>query len=703
MPAGQRPDDARLAPPKDLNGYFPFSPPASATQWKARAEEVRTQIKVALGLWPMPPKNDLNYEVVGRREMEDYAVSNVRFESVPGFFVTGNLYEPLGKEGPFPGVLCPHGHWANGRFYVASDKSIKEQLASGAESDPEAAKNPIQARCVHLARMGCVVLNIDMMGYADSQQLSFDLVHKFGKQRPEMNTNQRWGFFSPQAESHLQSVMGLQIWNCIRALDVLETLPRVDRSRLAVTGASGGATQTMIVSAIDPRVATCFPAVMVSTAMQGGCTCENCTLLRVGTGNVEFAALFAPKPQGMTAADDWTVEMETKGFPDLKKLYALLDAEDKVELTARTEFGHNYNAVSRKAMYSLFNRALGLEASLEERPFKQLGAEELSVWNDENKPKYEEKYERDLLEQWTRMSNEQIMPLLTGDADAFEQYRQMVSAALDVIVGPAPEFVKENNSFSIEIKQQQEDYLFMAGTLGDVEKKTQLPVVFLFPKENWNGHTVIWLTDNGKAGLFEEGGRLKAEVAKLVSAGVSVAGVDLIYQGEFQADGQPMKQTPKVENKREAAAYTLGYNRSVAAMRVHDILALAAAMKNHDREPKSIGLIALEGDMAGIGSVAIARQPDAFDFALLQTNGFRFGEVDSIRSPNLLPGGAKYGDVPGFLAMGSPMLLRVIGESESGQKIIHQAYERAGKIDQLSDGNLEMSPVDWLLNHLGGI
>ena len=60
--------------------------------------------------------------------------------------------------------------------------------------------------------------------------------------------------------------------------------------------------------------------------MQGGCTCENCCNLRVGTGNVEFAALFAPKPQGMTTADDWTKEMSTKGFPQLKELYALVGA-----------------------------------------------------------------------------------------------------------------------------------------------------------------------------------------------------------------------------------------------------------------------------------------------------------------------------------------------------------------------------------------
>ncbi|MCA9227335.1 MAG: hypothetical protein KDA47_17045, partial [Planctomycetales bacterium] len=63
-------------------------------------------------------------------------------------------------------------------------------------------------------------------------------------------------------------------------------------------GASGGGTQTFLIAAIDPRLAVAFPAVMVSTAMQGGCTCENSSLLRVGTGNIEFAALFAPKPLG---------------------------------------------------------------------------------------------------------------------------------------------------------------------------------------------------------------------------------------------------------------------------------------------------------------------------------------------------------------------------------------------------------------------
>jgi hypothetical protein len=225
-----------------------------------------------------------------------------------------------------PGALVPHGHWANGRFYDAGRLNVRKEIVQGAERFEEGGRSPLQPLPVQLARMGCVAFHYDMLGYADSQQLSLDLVHGFKTQRPEMNAAENWGLFSPQAESHLQSAMGLQTWNSIRALDFLLSLPEIDDERIAVTGASGGGTQTFLLAAIDPRVALAFPAVMVSTAMQGGCTCENASCLRVETGNVEFAALFAPKPQGLTAANDWTKEMTTKGFPELQQLYALLGA-----------------------------------------------------------------------------------------------------------------------------------------------------------------------------------------------------------------------------------------------------------------------------------------------------------------------------------------------------------------------------------------
>src|SRR5205823_13115433 len=122
------------------------------------------------------------------------------------------------------------------------------------ESWPESARYPLQARCAQLARMGCVVFHYDMLGYADSTAIPHSQ-----------------GFTDAAALLWSQSQMGLQTWNSLRALDFVCGLPDVDAARVGVTGASGGGTQTFILAALDERVTAAFPAVMVSTAMQGGC------------------------------------------------------------------------------------------------------------------------------------------------------------------------------------------------------------------------------------------------------------------------------------------------------------------------------------------------------------------------------------------------------------------------------------------------
>ena len=308
LPMGELPADHRLAPLKDLDGYFPFTPPAGAADWAPRAERIRRRVLVSQGLWPLPTKAPLNAVIHGRVDRGEYTVEKVFFESAPGFFVTGNLYRPKQTTGKVPAVLFAHGHWTDARLSETPDAELRREIATGQERFEQGGKSRFQSLCVQLARMGCVVWQYDMLGDSDSRQISAALNHHYAKARPEMNTVENWGLFSPQAEAHLQSTMGLQTWNSIRSLDFVLSLPEVDPDRVAVTGASGGATQTLMVSAVDPRVALAFPAVMVSTAMQGGCTCENASLLRVGVGNVDFAALFAPKPLGMTCANDWTRE-----------------------------------------------------------------------------------------------------------------------------------------------------------------------------------------------------------------------------------------------------------------------------------------------------------------------------------------------------------------------------------------------------------
>ena len=153
--------------------------------------------------------------------------------------------------------------------------------------------------------------------------------------------------------------------------------------------------------------------------MQGGCTCENCSLLRIGSGNVELAAMFAPKPQAMTAANDWTKEMMTKGYPQLQQLYDMVGAKDDVYCREMLHFPHNYNYVSRMTMYHWFNRYLKLgvdEAAIDETDYEPLTAEEQSVWNAEHPaPQSGDDYERSLTKYIADESDKQIAALTPTD------------------------------------------------------------------------------------------------------------------------------------------------------------------------------------------------------------------------------------------------------------------------------------------------
>ncbi len=671
LPEGQLPNDSRLKPLKDLNGYFPFVPSETKEQWDERAEYVRRQILVANGLWPMPTKTPLNKVVHGVIDMGDYTVEKAYFESMPGFYVTGSLYRPKGKSGKLPGVLCPHGHWANGRFYENSPAAVKKEIESGAEQFESNGRSPLQTRCIFLAKLGCVVFHYDMIGYADNTQISYDVAHRFAKQRPEMNTEQNWGLFSPQAESHLQSVMGLQTYNSIRALDFLSELPDVDTSRLAVTGASGGGTQSMILGAIDPRVAASFPAVMVSTAMQGGCTCENACNLRIGTGNIEFAALFAPKPLGLTAADDWTVELSEKGFPELMKQYAVLEGWGNLFLLDRTEFKHNYNSISRHAMYHWFNKhlKLGVKEPIQEVPIELLSTEQMTVWDDGHpKPAGGYEFEKKLLDWWNGNSEENIAVVseatrLVPQSDgAHDDYLKVIGGGIDIVIGRG---LSEPNEIEEETIEEIErgGYVEVRALVRNTAHGEELPAIFLHPHE-WKERAVIWLDEQGKAGLFDDTGSPKDEIKELIAAGVTVIGVDLLYQGEFLADVKPLVSTRRVENPREAACYTFGYSHTVFAKRVHDVLTMISFAKHHELEPKQIDLVGLAG--AGHWAAAASAQArGSLHAAAIDTKGFRFANVNDIHSPDFLPGGAKYGDLPGMLESAELSNLWLSDEADS--------------------------------------
>ncbi|MBX3411239.1 MAG: acetylxylan esterase [Pirellulales bacterium] len=705
FPAGKLPNDARLGPLKDLNGYFPFAPPATPEAWQARAEKVRRQLLVSQGLWPMPERTPANPVIHGEIDLGDYTVEKVFFESYPGHFVTGNLYRPKGAagvknaEGRRPAVLSPHGHWLNGRFYDQGAKEIRKAIVNGEERFEDSGRSPLQARCAQLARMGCVVFHYDMLGMADSRQI----VHNPGV-REAMNTTENWGFFSPQAELRLQNMMGLQTYNSIRALDFLSELPDVDPARIAVTGASGGGTQTFMLGALDPRPKVAFPAVMVSTAMQGGCTCENACGLRVDTGNVEIAALFAPKPLGMTAADDWTREIATKGLPELQTLYEMLGVRDHVMARPLLQFGHNYNYVSRAVMYSWLNQhlGLGLEEPVVEEDYQRLSREQLTVWDDEHPlPPTGDEYERSLLRYLTETSNQQLAALEPRDAEGLERYRGVVGAAFDVLIGrdlPAAGEV----THELASEEDRGDYLEFTGTIDYAKAGESLPALMLQPKK-WNRHVAIWLDGEGKQGLYDSSGELSSAIKKLLAEGTAIVGADLLYQGEFLDEGKPLERQRMVgDGKRpNYAGYTFGYNPTLFARRVHDVLSLVSFAAHHETAPARIDLVGVNG--AGpIAAVAALQVGDKLGRLAIDTRGFRFASANQLDDVNLWPGSVKYGDLPAILALIAPRPIWVAGEQEKDLPLVQAAYQAAAsrenlQIDAAPSAERGETAATWLL------
>ena len=676
FPKGKLPGDARLKPQKDLNDYFPFRVPKTREAWEVRKRELKQRILVSTGLWPMPSRTPLNPVIFGKVTRPGFTVEKVYIESVPGHFVTGLLFRPAGKSAgsKHPAVLCPHGH--GGRLQDYGEGAMDALIKSGAEKYRKSGRFPKLARCATLARMGCVTFIFDMEGYAGAQQIGMGVAHRLQKQRPHLNSPEGWGFISTQAELRLQSIMGLQTWNSIRCLDFLAGLPDVDPKRIGVTGGSGGGTQTILLCAIDPRPVVAFPNGMVSTSMQGGCTCENCCLLRIGTGNVELAALFAPKPQGMTAANDWTKEMMTKGYPELRQLYGLYGKRDHVLCRSLVRFPHNYNYVSRAIMYDLFSRHLGLgDKPVVETDYEPLTKEEYTVWDKKHPaPEGGEKHEKSVTGFIAKHSQAQLAALVPRQREDMTLYRGIVGGAIKTIIGRG--LPRANQIERTKVSEHDRGgYLEFTDILKLNPHGETLPVVSFFPtKTKYNGLAVVWVDGKGKAGLYDEDGRPIPAIRKLLDGGAAVLGADLLYQGEFLADGKPLTITPKVGNNREFAAYTFGYNHTVFASRVHDILTLLAFVKGQEED--KAGAVALVGTGGAGPLVATARVlvQDLVDKAVVGTGGFRFVNVKSYRDPGFLPGAVKYGDLPGLLSLAAPLPLFLAGEKGQVPGRVKETY-----------------------------
>lgn len=288
--------------------------------WELRTECLRTEVRRILGIDNMLAKCVKAKPQWSKvRKYNGYSVRNFAIETLPGQFVCGTIYLPLAKKN-FPLILCPNGHWADGRY-----------------------REDEQLRFATLARMGAMAVSYDLHGWGESAFQVGEAAHR-------------------TPEAHV-----IQIMNGIRILDMLLENYPVDERRIGSNGGSGGGSQVVMLSLLDERFDAACPTVSLASHFDGGCPCESgmpVSLACGGTNNAEMMAAFAPKPVCVISdGKDWTASVPTLEFPYLQRIYGFYNATEKVSNVHLPDERHDFGSNKRRAVYDFFAREFKLDIS----------------------------------------------------------------------------------------------------------------------------------------------------------------------------------------------------------------------------------------------------------------------------------------------------------------------------------------------------
>lgn len=642
--------DPRLTEIRHLDLNYDFPGYRGKEEWLDRAARLKKQILVSAGLWPGPAKTPINATIFGKVDRGDHTVEKVYFESLPGVYVTGNLYRPKNVTGKAPAVLCPHGHWTYGRLE-------NQQLNSG------------PARAASFARQGYVAFSYDMVGYNDSAAIS----HRFAAGHRE-NIVDREALWSV-------NLLGLQLWNSIRSIDFLLTLPEVDPERIACTGESGGGTQTFLLAAIDDRVKLSAPVNMVSFLMQGGSVCENAPNLRIDTNNVEIASLMAPRPMMMVSATgDWTKNTMTSEYPAVGRIYKLFEAEN--QLTAiQIDAAHNYNQPSREAVYGWFAKCFLGKAEwtpITERGNAVAPINDLLVFSGRLRPENEIN-EAQLTESLIEASKKQLEEAQPRDAAGLERFREQYGDALRYsLMAEYPQW-GEMAVEHLEVKNMAgaaSQRLIITGRGARVEAVLWKPLKSK-PKPASAFALVVEPASNDS-------------ILRLVKAGYTVLSLKLFPGG---------RRIPDKVN------FFTTYNRTDEANRVQDILTAIALLKNammayleNQGQKTSLSLVA-HGQSGLLALLARGLAP-AIDSVVIDAAQFDPSSDEAFIKSVAIPGIRRAGDFTTAVTIAplTPLLIHNTGKTFKTEKI-EAIYKAFGKVENFKSQPAKLSDAElvaWL-------
>lgn len=308
--------------PEDGMKLIPYlaSKYTDKTSWEARKDTLRKEVRARLGIDPLLQKCSKDAPEYGKiRKFDGYTVQNFRLKTVNGHTVCGSIYAPKSK-GKHPLIICPNGHFSNGRY----GKVQQQRLGT-------------------LARMGAICVDYDLWGWGESA----DEVGSEAHQTPEAHV--------------------MQALNGIRILDWMIQRKDVDKTRVGVNGGSGGGTQSVLLSVLDDRYTACCPVVSVSSWFDGGCPCESGMPIQLsggGTCNAELAAMFAPKPMMLVSdGGDWTSTTPELEYPYLQRIYGFYGATDNIKNIHLPKERHDFGPNKRNAVYKFFIETFNLDAS----------------------------------------------------------------------------------------------------------------------------------------------------------------------------------------------------------------------------------------------------------------------------------------------------------------------------------------------------
>lgn len=285
---------------------------SNQAEWERRCDTLRQEVRRRLELDEALARCVKANPILSKvRKYDGYTVQNIAMETWPGVYLYGSIYTPR-KKGKHPLIICPNGHFYQGRYR-------KDQ----------------QQRLGTLARMGAICVDYDLYGWGESEKQLGSKVHR-------------------TAEAHVKQAMdGLLLLDYM-----LANRKDIDTTRIGVNGGSGGGSLTVLLSVLDKRFTAIAPTVSLASHFDGGCPCESgkpVQLAAGGTCNAELAAMFAPKPLLVVSdGGDWTASVPTLEYPYLQRIYGFYGARQQVRNVHLPKEGHDFGINKRTAVYDFF-------------------------------------------------------------------------------------------------------------------------------------------------------------------------------------------------------------------------------------------------------------------------------------------------------------------------------------------------------------